>query len=779
MKFKLFSFLALFAVSAMLHAQEIGKVAFQQTGDFIFSEDMLKNNVQTKKGLMFSDKILSDDVRRLYAMGVFADVVSVVEDMPDGKKAVMFKVIPKQVVSEIVLEGNKKFSNKELNSFISVAAGQPLRDTELAATVEKLREFYEEKGYRDAKIYAEQKQTGGGIRVILKIEENLRIRIHNVTFENATVYPEKEMREALESRYSFLSAGWLSWLPLQGGTGLLNREALERDKVRLRELYWRKGYLDFKVKDIRIQSLPDDPELADVTFIIEEGEPYFVGEVTVEGNSKFTEDELLPLCSMKQDDVYSCVEDDRFVSAVEKKYHPLGYADFRMQAKKVPNFETHTVDLHYRMYEGEPYKIGEVYISGNKWTKDKVIRRELLLTPEDPLDQAKIEVSKSRLMGMGYFEGNARTREPGVEIVAVKSPEPGRKDIHVNVQEKRFIDGRIGAGWSSDDGLAGMLELTHTNMDILDPMHYFTGGGQRFRAMAIAGVEHMGLELDFTEPWLFDIPLKFDLSGYWREVTYDDWDERRIGFDVSLSKRIFDDFTTVSAGYTFEQIRVYDMDHDLSYRFREQRGSERAGRLHFQLERDTRDNIFDPASGYYVSGLFSLTSRGLGATYDAYKFELKGINHFKFFHDWFVLSTGFKVGTISTFRKNDDVPLFDRYFLGGGDSVRGFPFRSIGPVDGNEDNYGGQFMYVLTAELSHPIWPDYGLRGAVFADVGDATSGSMGPINKPNVGIGYGLRIKLPHVPLPIRLDLAYPVVKNQEGVKRKLRFHFSMGFTL
>ena len=122
------------------------------------------------------------------------------------------------------------------------------------------------------------------------------------------------------------------------------------------------------------------------------------------------------------------------------------------------------------------------------------------------------------------------------------------------------------------------------------------------------------------------------------------------------------------------------------------------------------------------------------------------------------------------------VPLYDRYFLGGGDSVRGFPYRSIGPVDNNDDNYGGEFMYLFTAELSHPIYKF--LRGAVFCDVGDATSAHFGPINQPNVGVGYGLRIMVPGINMPIRLDLAYPIVCNQEGVSRKLRFHFNMGFS-
>ena len=776
MKLRIFFSVFLFLSFFMLAGQEVGQVVFKQDGSFLYSEDLLRSNVQTKKGLVFSEQVVNEDVRRLVALGIFADVVSVIEDMPDGKKSVTFRTVAKPVVTEVVFEGNKKFSEKDLREHVHLYPGAPLKDAELAAAAENLRKFYIEKGYNSARIDPVQTPDGGGVKITFRIEENLRVRVNDVSFEGTSVYKPSELRDALETRYSCLSAAWLSWLPLSGGYGLLNPEALERDRVRLRELYWRKGYLDFKIKEIRTQALPSDPEKADVVFVIEEGEPYFVGNVTVDGNTRFTEEEIGALQTMREDEVYNSQKDDAFMHAVESRYMPLGYADFAIRCERIPNYETHTVDLHYILREGPPYTIGEVYISGNKWTKDKVIRREILLYPDEPLDQSLIDITKNRLVGMGYFEGKGK--DQGVEIVAVNSPEPNKKDIHINVKEKRFIDGKIGAGWSSDDSLAGMIEVTHSNFDILDPKNYFTGGGQRLRLMGIVGLEHMGFEANFTEPWLFDIPLRLDISSYWREVKYEDWRERRIGFNIGLTKRIFDDFTTISGGYTFEYVKVYHMDKKLSERFQKEEGWDLVGRIHLTLERDTRDSATDPTSGYFVSGTAAVTTQGLGATNNYYKFEMRGIHYFPFLRNLFVFSLGFKVGSMGTFDSSKDVPLYDRYFLGGGDSVRGFPYRSIGPTDRNDDNYGGQFMYVVTAELTHPIWQEYGLRGAFFCDVGDATSGTCGPISTPNVGVGWGLRIKLPHVAMPIRLDLGYPIVINQPNVSRKLRFHFNMGFS-
>ena len=195
-----------------------------------------------------------------------------------------------------------------------------------------------------------------------------------------------------------------------------------------------------------------------------------------------------------------------------------------------------------------------------------------------------------------------------------------------------------------------------------------------------------------------------------------------------------------------------------------------------ELQRDTLDNPYDPRNGYLVSLYGALNSQGLGGTIDYYKLELKGNNYVSFCNDWFVLMTAFKLGTVGTFN-GDHVPLFDRYFLGGGDTLRGFPYRSIGPADCNDDNYGGQFMWLGTVELSHPIYSIF--RGAAFMDIGNSTSGSFGPFGDPNMGVGYGLRINVPGIAVPIRLDLAYPLVCNQPDVKKRLRFHFTAGFSI
>ncbi len=765
----------LLMLPAVLSAQKVADRIFQQNSDYKFDENILELTVQTRKGMVYSEKVMNDDVKRLAARGVFSDVSASTKKLDDGSVEVTFYLIAKPVVNEVLFVGNEKISEEKLRQQICFSVQSPMNDALVVQTADNIRTLYKEAGREGTVVSTELRQrAGGSLDLVFKIQEELRIRVNSVAFEGNTVYDAATLENSIETGHSVLAAEWLSWIPFQDTPpGLYSRDSIERDRLRLRELYLRKGYLDFRVVSVKTEPVEENPELVDVLFSVEEGEPYYVGNISVSGISVFPEEEIRKRISQTTDNAFNVQLEDADIRGIEALYAPEGYADFQVNVIRKPNFLNHTVDLEYRLSEGTQYTIGKVEIVGNKWTKPHVLLREMGLTPGDKLDKRKVEVAKMRLLGMNYFTPDKNGS--GVDMILNNSEIPGKKDVLVNVNEKMFVDLTVGGGWSDGDGLAGMIEASHNNMDILDPVNWFTGGGQRMRLYALVGTERKDAVFEFTEPWLFGIPLRWDISAYWREYDYDDWDEYRLGFTTSLKKRIFDDFTSAELGYTFEQVQIKHMDHKLSAVFQDQEGREFIGRLFLNLERDTRDNYTDPRSGYLVSLYGGLTSKGLGATKDYYRIELKGINYFPFFRDMFVFSTGFKIGMMDAWGDDKFVPLYDRYFLGGGSTVRGFPYRSIGPVDHNEDNYGGEFMYLFTAELSHPIYKDY-VRGGFFCDVGGVSKRNF-EFNDPCVGLGYGLRIKLPNFPMPIRLDLAYPVVNNQDGVKDRLRFHFNFGF--
>ncbi len=746
-------------------AQELKSVTFEQPGNSRFTDDVFRMNVQSRKGTMYDERVVNDDIKRLYATGFFSDVAAETRKSPDGKIDLVFRIVPKAVVKEVRITGNEKYDTDKLREQISLSAGGMLNDKRLIESANALRKFYADRGHNDAKVdprFITEKD--GSVIVEFRIRENLKQKIAGVIFTGATAFPESELKNAIMNRYS-----WLHWVPFLD-LGLLNKRELENDAVRLRDLYWTKGYLDFHIKETRLHVDEKDPEFVTVEFVVDEGEPYTIGNVSIKGTQRLKTEELTPLLTLKKGDVFNVAAERSTIQAIDDRYAPMGYADLYCRVNRIPDYLNHKVDLVVEITEGKPYKVRDVFISGNKWTKDHVIRRELAIEPDDPVDKHLIEASRSRLMGMGYFKK--------VDVVSINSPQADKKDIDIKVEEKNYLNAKIGAGWSDTDSLAGMIEVTHSNLDILDPRNYFMGGGQRARILAMYGLERYDFEVDFTEPWLFGIPLRWDVSGYLRNVEYDDWEEQRLGVTTSLTKRIFDDFTTISGGYTFEHVRVHHMDRHLSEIFQKEKGGSYVGRIHLTLDRDTRDNAMEPTSGYMVNLLTSVSSELLGGSENYYRVELKGINYYSFLDKMFVWSVGAKVGMIGMIGDwKKDPPIYERYFLGGGDSVRGFPYRSIGPEDRNEDNYGGDFMYLLTSEITHPIWKF--IRGAVFVDIGNATHSRFGPFNNPNIGIGYGLRIKLPVVNAPIKLDLAYPLLNNQDGVSNSIRFHFNMGFSM
>ncbi len=762
---------ALVLTASSAFAAKVAEVKFDQQGVQKLPDEQLRYSVQLRPGAQFSREILDADVKRLYNTGNFADVVSEVRELPEDKVEITFRVRLAPRVVEVRYKGNAKYKTEELARSVSVVPGGLLNNRALRESAGKLRKFYADNGYTDATVAPVIEPAGEGeVNLTFVIEEHLKQRVNDVFFEGATVFSQWDLRHSIANRYSYMNL--LPFINDYMNLGLLNRSELELDKARLRDKYQDLGYLDFKVKEIKLEPDPDDPEYVNLTFDLDEGEPYKVGKVTLSGNTVFQTEELLPLVLLVAGETFSKSLEDETIKRISSRYDTLGYADISCRPVRNEDFENHTVDVNFEITEGRKYTIRDVVIIGNTATKDKVIRRELAIQPGDPADRNRIEVSKQRLMGMGYFEK--------VEAAAVGADSIDEKDVHITVKEKESrYDFRIGAGASDINSVFGMAEISSNNFDITNPGNWFYGGGQRLRVQGIFGVENAGFNVDFVEPWLFDLPLRFELSGYMNQVEYSEWDEERIGVRTSLTRRIFDDFTQISLGYKFERVDVKHLGHRMRGYIKSNNldGEFWVSQPSLMIGRDTRDSLVDPTSGYNINLFGSITPKVLGSSENYYRLEAKGSYYYSFFDKAIVAMVGGKIGTVSGFNRSDDVPLFERYFMGGTGSLRGFEYRSVSPTVGHGDNIGGQTMLLLTAEVTHPIWGP--VRGAVFVDAGNVWGNSYSmSLSKINVGAGYGLRIRVPVLNAPIHLDLAYPVINNQDYESNKFRFHFNLGFT-
>ena len=777
MKLKIASTVRLFALAvsiagaATLSAAKVESLKIQQEGENKIPQEMLNISMRLRQGSEYSREYLDEDIKNLYASGKIADITANVENLANGNVAIVLKVKPSPVITVLKIEGNAKFETKDLQKHFTINEGDRLNSRQLNETLENLRKFYIEKGYSDVRIAPPAVIPDGknGVIVTVKITENLRLKVNSVHFDKVTVYSERALKKHLYNNYSYWTL--LPFINNFLNYGLLNRGELELDKARLRDLYHDLGYLDFKVNEIVLTPKPDDAEFVDVLYKVEEGKPYTVDRLTISGNQKIDSKELMPLIKLLSGKTFSRLDEVATSKAISEVYDSRGYTDMTVRPVRTVDFKEKKVSVDFKISEGRKFRVNEIVIIGNTETRHKVLLREMALQPGDPVAKHRINISRQRLLGMGYFKN--------VEVEAVNSDDLDAKDIHVKVEEKpdRF-NFRVGAGASDINSFFGMAEISSDNFDIANPRNWFYGGGQRLRLQGIYGIDNAGFNFDFIEPWLFDLPLRFELSTYLNTSEFDDWDEKRFGVRTSLQRKIFDDFTTVALGYKFELVKVDHISSALRQYMNDnhQDGESRVGQLSLMLGRDTRDNLVDPTEGYNINLFGSLTPRFFGSSSNYYRWEARGSYFVNFFDRAIVAMVGAKFGVVSNFNYEKQVPVFERYFMGGSNSVRGFEYRSIGPTV-NGCNVGGNTMLLMTAEVSHPIWGP--LRGAAFVDAGNAWENVYDlSFSGINVGIGYGIRLKLPMIKAPLKLDLAYPVVKNQGNVSYKLRVHFNVGFT-
>ncbi len=770
---KLFIILPLvLTLGSLCAASQVGTVKFLQSEGGNYPESGLIPLVKLHPGSEYDRRTLDEDIKRLQQTGNFADVVADASPEQDGKVDIVFHLKPRSRISKLEFSGNVKFATHDLARELTLQEGEIMNDRKLQESASNLRKFYLNRGYKDAEITPVIVSDGkAGVHLMFKIKENLRLKVNDVKFDGATKFSQYDLRHSVANQYSY----W-NWLPFINdflNHGLLDRHELALDRARIIEKYQDIGYLDAKVTKVETTPDPSDPEYVNIDFTIDEGEPYTVSKITVSGAEKYPVADLENLVVLKAGELFSLSAERKSVQNIVSLYETLGYCDVNCRPVRRENFADHTVAIDFVISEGRIYHVRDVIISGNTGTKDKVLRRELAIQPGDPVDRNRIEVSRQRLIGMGYFAK--------VEANAVNADALDEKDVHITVEEKpdRYHF-RIGAGVSDVNSFFGMAEISTDNFDILNPGNWFYGGGQRMRIQGILGVENAGYNIDFIEPWLFDLPLRFELSSFMNFTDYDHWREWRVGARTSLQRKIFDDFTSISAGYKFEVVRVHKISHKLRQYFKDHDldGNFTVGQLSLSINRDTRDSLIDPTEGYNINLYAAVSPRALGTSSDYYRLEAKGSYYISFWDKAIVAMIGGKIGTVSAFNRThrDDVPVFERYFLGGGDTLRGFGYREIGPHSCGE-NVGGQTVLLLTAEVTHPIWGP--VRGAFFVDAGNTWRNSWSmDFADICIGAGYGLRIKLPGINAPIKLDLAYPILDTRRDHARKLRIHFNVGFT-
>jgi outer membrane protein insertion porin family len=431
---------------------------------------------------------------------------------------------------------------------------------------------------------------------------------------------------------------------------------------------------------------------------------------------------------------------------------------------------TAKVDVKVSIKEGRLAYINKIKVQGNAHTRDIVIRRELRMYPGDQFDGAKLRLSKQRLKDLGYFE------DVGYDIE--DTDQEDYKDLVVQVKEAKTGSFSFGGGYSTVDKLVGFVEVEQKNFDISN-WSSFSGGGQDIRLRAQIGSSQRNFLLSFTEPWLFDHPISAGFDGYYTENLKDgstgfSYDQKTVGGDVRLGKS-FNDHLSVGTVYRLEHITISNLDSNVSAALAEQAGSSLVSSVGLSITHDYLDSKLSPTKGLIITNNADIAGGPLGGDKNFYRVQTSGAFYYPIkIHDvTTVIEFSGRTGIVQAYPDTRDVPIFERYFTGGQDSIRGYDERTVGPLDPNtNDAVGGEALLLGSVEYTVPIIEI--IKGAVFFDTGNVwdkvKNYGTGGLKS---GTGVGLRVKTPIG--PIKLDYGIPLNKQPGQNKKSGKFYFSV----
>jgi outer membrane protein insertion porin family len=736
----------------------VRQIDIQYAGPATLSREKILGNMRTAVGKPYSEQAIEDDIRSLYATGSVTNVRIFGEPIADGVRVVVV-IQSKANVTAVNFEGNTVITTKKLRKDISTKPGQTLNEANLEQDRQKILDDYANRGYSetDVKYHSDVNDQTGGAVVTFTITEGTKTVVKQIFFEGNTVFTTKALRKVIKTK----PANILSFLTK---TGRVNNDQIDEDITDLRDYYQNHGYEDVTVEQPRIQPVSNGK--VDLVYPITEGPQYHVGTVGITGPVIFSVDQVRARLKTRPGKLFSPQDLRDDTKAVGDMYGTQGYIDMTANAETTTAGD-HTIDVVYKIDEGTQSYIEHINIEGNTRTKDKVIRRELAVYPGEVYNTSLIDVSKSRLENLGYFN-----KDRGVQIYPSDTDVPGRKDVNVLVEEARTGSFNFGAGFSSIDSLLGFVEVQQTNFDLLN-WPTFTGGGERFHARFQLGTERKDADISLTEPYFLDYKLSVGDELFYSDSDYvsDVYEQENYGDEIDIRKPI-NPFSSVRLSYRLEDIKIYDINSGVSDIILRDKGNHTKSSVTVGYDWDTRDSVYLTRSGHRVDLSAFVAGGDIGGNVNDWGLDFTGGQYFHLPGDTIFLIDA-ELAEVENFDSTNHVPIFDTLYLGGPNSLRGFRFRAMAPYDNKGQPVGGDSLARITAEYTFPIMDR--IRGASFYDTGFVNPGafdmSLGQIAS---DAGLGLRLDLPIG--PVRLDYGIPI-QNPHHTSTTGQFNFSMGY--
>jgi outer membrane protein insertion porin family len=744
-------------------------------GNIRVEEDAIRVHLQTQEGRPFDQGAVDQDIKSIYAMGFFDQVNAEVTPNRKGGVTVTFRVTERPLVRNVTVEGNEKIKKEEIEGALRVRPHTILDPEKARQGIEAARKLYADKGYLDAKITYDTVPVGGNeVDVSYTVSESSPVRVQDIEFEGNEAFSSRKLRSLLQTKTAWILT------PITGA-GNLNRDVLRTDVERLTAWYYDNGYVTARIDEPKVERREDG--LA-VVIKIDEGPQFKIGKVEIAGGDLPEEETRLSAdMSTKTGEVFSAsaLRDD--VQRLTERLSEGGFAFANIDPATDVDPEDKVVNVTFQVERGAPVTVDRIEVTGNSKTRDYVVRREMRLQEQELFSATKLRKSREALQRVGFFQE--------VNITTRKSPvAEDRMDVVVDVKEAQTGSFSAGAGFSSADSLLFNVRIQENNL---------FGRGQRLVANVDIGSIRRNIILSFTEPYFRGTPLTVGFDAFSWRLAFEDFDRTGTGASFQVTYPVTAlgwesvwgiplEEVRIGADYRIEQAKISDVGFDAPVDIREAEGTSLISSITPRISRNTLNHYFDPTAGSAQD--LSLEVAGLGGE-RFLKAEARTRWYYTFlksktFGDFtYALGASGAYGVGDAGASGDELPLFERYFPGGINSIRGFEPRTLGPRQFRKNTrgqpftsapVGGSSQLILNNEIIFPLVQSIGLKGVVFVDAGNAYGGDQNDIiDDARYAAGGGMRWLSPLGPL--RVELGFPFNTKPGDQKQLVLFSFGGPF--
>lgn len=736
------------------HAQETGHVSrVQIEGAERIDPETILSYMTVKPGDEFTQESLSESAKALYGTGLFADV----NIQPQGGVLVV-NVVENPLINEIAFEGNEKLKDDELMAEIASRPRNVLARNTVQSDVERINELYRRSGRFSVQVDPKViRLDQNRVNLVFEVNEGPVSEIQGVKFVGNEAYSDDTLREEIASKEN-------RWYRFLSSNDRYDPDRLAYDQELLRRFYLKEGYVDFRVVSA-VAELTPDKEAFFVTFTVDEGQRYKVGNVAVDTSALKDADPaaLEKDITFKSGKWYDAEAVDDTVNKMTDTLGDMQYAFVAVQPDIQRNPDVQTVDITFRAAQTPKVYVERLDIKGNVRTQDKVIRREFDLAEGDPFNKTKVAKAEQDLKDLDFFES--------VKVRPVQGSTPDQTVLDVDVEEKSTGEISLGGGFSTSEGPLADFQIRERN---------FLGKGQTLAfATAISG-ERTEFDASFTEPYFLDRDLSAGVDAF--HITRDlqdesSFDQKRTGGALRIGYPLSENLRQ-TLKYRLENNNIENVDADASRFIRDQEGERLTSAISQRLVYDDLDSTLLPNEGLY--GWLDTELAGLAGDAEYISGKIGANYYYPLTKNWNISVLG-ETGAIAGYG-DEDVRINERFFIGG-NTLRGFSNSGIGPRDlATDDALGGNLFYRGSVETSFPIGlpEELGVKGHAFSDFGslwsiDESGAGVVDENSLRVAAGMGVSWRSPFG--PIRLDLANPIVKEEYDDKEVFRFSFGTRF--